>query len=206
MSVERFFLDGFGSEEAYETLKKADCFPLVREMQFRYGLKVIKADASTYVMGYNNGLTVCRIYMGTNDNGDKVFACRAPWSRKQRGSSQADKETVTSLKVSSLMATLKRMDAIPDEKALVNKYCNRLCNAVNELRRGLGDSNKNNSVNVSGDEFHAILLMALGKSPNSEWVHIDQNKCQIILDKLGEKDRIKKQKRSEEHTSELQSH
>jgi hypothetical protein len=36
--------------------------------------------------------------------------------------------------------------------------------------------------------------MALGRNPNSEWVKVDQNKCQSVLDKYEEADRVRKTK------------
>ena len=65
---------------------------------------------------------------------------------------------------------------------------------IEQLRKGLGNHSKNDVPSLTGDELHAILLMALGKSPNFDWVRIDQNKCQTLLDKFEEKDKIRKQK------------
>jgi exonuclease III len=55
---------------------------------------------------------------------------------------------------------------------------------IYKLRRELGDHNKEHG--LTGDEVHSLLLTALGKSPNSKWVKVDQNKCQLILDKFEE--------------------
>ena len=65
-------------------------------------------------------------------------------------------------------------------------------NAMSIMQRSLGDSNKN--ANLNANEIHALLLMALGKSPNSDWVKIDQNKCIETLDKFEEADRLAKVK------------
>ena len=195
MSVERFFVDGFGSVDAGINLRASYCFPLVRELNFKYGLKVIKAEKDSYVMGYDNGFTVCRVFKGTNINGDNdVFSYRSPYARKQRGTTSEERETIFSAKVSSLMATLKRMDCVPDADAMATRHANRMCNGVEEFRKGLGSHSKTDVASLSGDELHALLLMALGKSPNFDWVRIDQNKCQTLLDKFEEKDKIRKQK------------
>lgn len=197
MSVERFFVDGFGSVDAGINLRASNCFPLVRDLNFKYGLKVIKAEKDTYVMGYDNGFSVCRVSKGINTNGDNVFSYRSPWARKQRGTTSEERETVYSAKVSSLMATLKRMDCVPEANDLATKYAGRMCDGIEQLRKGLGNHSKNDVPSLTGDELHAILLMALGKSPNSDWVRIDQNKCQTILDKFEEKDTIRKHKITE---------
>ena len=37
----RYFLEGFGTEEQLNELLHSDVLPLVRELQFKYGLKVM---------------------------------------------------------------------------------------------------------------------------------------------------------------------
>jgi len=190
MSVEKYFVEGLGNEEMYEELKASKIFPLVRELQFTYGLKVYqKSQGDGYMMCHPNGFAVSNVWY---DHDETQFKYRSPWYKKQRGSSQSDKETVSSVKISSLMATLKRMEAVPPMEKTTHNYVRRLTDAVSRLRRELGSHNKDHG--LTGDEVHALMLTALGKTPNSNWVKIDQNKCKIILDKFEEADKIKKTK------------
>ena len=191
MSIEKYFVEGFGSEELYEGLKASKIFPLVRELQFTYGLKIFdkRGETEGYMMSHPNGFAVSYVWY---DGDTTQYNYRSPWYRKQRGSSTQDRETVSSVKISSLMATLKRMEAVPTAEKTTHGYVRRLTDAVSRLRRDLGSHSKEHGLN--GDEVHALLLTALGKSPNSEWVHVDQIKCQIILDKFEEADNIKKTK------------
>jgi len=193
MSIEKYFLDGFGSEEQYEMLKGSKIFPLVRELQFTYGLRVYMAngDNSCY-LAYPNGFAVSQVWTDTNEHDELRYNYRSPWYRKQRGSSNSDRETVSSIKISSLMATLKRMEVVKEQEVITDGYVKRLSDAVSRMRRDIGSHSKDH--NLTGDEVHSLLLTALGKSPNSSWVKIDQNKCQIILDKFEEADKIKKTK------------
>jgi hypothetical protein len=46
MTVERYFLDGYRDEALYDELKASDTFPLVRELEFKYGLKVFRSIPS----------------------------------------------------------------------------------------------------------------------------------------------------------------
>lgn len=194
MSVEKYFLDGFGSDEKYEDLKASKIFPLVRELQFTYGLKIYQKSPKVtqeegYMMCHPNGFAVSHVWY---DHDETQYKYRSPWYKKQRGSCTSDKETVGSIKISSLMATLRRMEAVPTMEKTTHNYVRRLTDAVSRLRTGLGSHNKDHE--LTGDEVHALMLMALGKSPNSEWVQVDQNKCKIILDKFEEADNIKKTK------------
>jgi hypothetical protein len=136
-----------------------------------------------------NGFAVGHVWY---DGDTTQYNYRSPWYRKQRGSSASDRETVSSVKISSLMATLKRMEAVPQMEKTTHNYVRRLTDAVSRLRRELGSHNKDHG--LTGDEVHSLLLTALGKSPNSNWVKVDQNKCQLILDKFEEADKIKKTK------------
>lgn len=200
MSVDRFFLDGFRDEAVYETLKASPVFPLVRELEFKYGLKVVKSltdgsGSKYWQLAHKNGTAVGMVWAKNNDQGQMEYCYRSPHFIKDRGESRADKETLRSVKISALMATMTRRGVIPDAEALTNKHTRLLRNAVELMKRALGRSSKDNT--FTNDEIHALLLMALGRSPNSEWVKVDQNKCQEALDKYEEADRVGKVKRQE---------
>lgn len=200
MSVDRFFLDGFRDEAAHETLKASPVFPLVRELEFKYGLKVVKpmtdgGGNKYWRLAHKNGTAVGMVWAKANDQGQMEYCYRSPHFIKDRGESRADKETLRSVKISALMATMTRRGVIPDAETLTNKHTRQLRNAVELMKRALGKSNKDNS--FTNDEIHALLLMALGRSPNSDWVQVDQNKCQDMLDKYEEADRVAKLKSQE---------
>lgn len=206
MTVERFFLDGYRDEEAYEVLKSSPVFPLVREMEFKYGLKVLRRTqlnsghgvVTAWQLAYPNGIAVCKVFtnnQGGKDGNQLEYCYRSPFYVKERGDSRQDKETVRSIKISSLMATLTRQDVVPQVNDMVGKKLKNTREAMSTMKRALGNSNKH--VELTAHEVHALLLMALGRSPNSEWVKIDQNKCIETLDKYEEADRLAKVKAEE---------
>lgn len=206
MTVERFFLDGYHDEEAYEVLKSSNIFPLVRELEFKYGLKVLRRSQihtghqfeTAWQLAYKNGIAVCKVYAhnrGGKDGNQLEYCYRSPFYRKERGESSGDKETIRSVKISSLMATLTRQNVVPKVEDMVSKKLRNVGSAMDVMNRSFGNSYKNSD--FGSDEIHALLLMALGKSPNSEWVKVDQNKCQETLDKFEEADRLKKVKQEE---------
>ena len=83
MTVERFFLDGYRDEEAYEVLKTSPVFPLVRELEFKYGLKVLRRTsiqgAPAWQLAYPNGIAVCKVFTNKDGgkNGDQLEIGRA---------------------------------------------------------------------------------------------------------------------------------
>jgi hypothetical protein len=206
MSMERFFYDGYRDEEAYEVLKSSPVFPLVRELEFKYGLKVLRRSQINTGSGFDtawqlvhkNGIAVCKVYThnGGGKSGNQLEYCyRSPFYKKERGESNMDKETIRSVKISSLMATLTRQNVVPSMDDMTGKKVKNIREAMELMKRALGNSNKSND--FTSNEIHALLLMALGKSPNSDWVKIDQNKCQEALDKYEEADRLAKVKAEE---------
>ena len=202
MTVERFFLDGYRDETAYEALKASPTFPLVRELEFKFGLKIIRYDTmypdgrrDMCQMGHKNGLSVCKVWTAQNREGQLEYFYRSPFFLKDRGESREDKETLHSVKMSALMATLTRRKVVPSMDDLTRGNTRHLRNAVELMKKSIGSSSK--QFLFTQDELHAILLMALGKSPSNDWVKVDQNKCQETLDKCEAADKVRKTKREE---------
>lgn len=206
MSIDRFFYEGFQDEEAYEVLKSSPVFPLVRELEFKHGLKVLRkvqkdgafSSDTVWQMVNKSGIAVCKVFttnQGGKDGNQLEYCYRSPFYVKERGDSRQDKETIRSIKISSLMATLTRQDVVPPMGDMVSKKLKNTRDAMSTMKNALGKSSK--SVEFNPNEVHAILLMALGRSPNSDWVKIDQNKCIEALDKYEEADRLAKVKAEE---------
>ena len=205
MTVSRFFLDGFHDEEAYNELKDSPVFPLIRELEFKYGLKVLrKVDSrfqrdSGWQLVHKNGIAVCRVSTsmeGGKDRNQLEYCYRSPFYKKERGSSNDDRETIRSIKVSSLMATLSRHGVVPTMESLALNTIAESSRARRIMREELGNSDKRNT--LSPDEVHGLLLTAFNKSSSSgSTAIVDLNKCQELLDKYEEADRLMQIKQQE---------
>ena len=203
----RYFLDGFGTEEQLNELLHSDVLPLVRELQFKYDLKVMgkvmnvgypQEDKDSYMMCYPNGLAVCKVWttiQGGANNDQIEFCFRSPHYAKSRGSDQADRETIRSTKLSSLMAVLKRQAAVRSKKDIMDNKIKMVRSGAHALRKAMGNSDKQN--NFTPDEVHAILATLLGESTDGIPVALDLNKCKNTLDIYKEADRIRDIKREE---------
>jgi len=203
----RYFLDGFGTEEQLNELLASDVLPLVREMQFKYGLKIMnkvlnvnypEVDKHAYMMCHPNGAAVGKVWTtekgGTS--GDQLEFCfRSPYYKKSRGQDHNDRETIRSTKLSSLMAVLKRQDVVQSMKHITNDKVRQVKQGITVLRNSMGESSKPNSFN--GDELHALLALALGESTDGILTPLDLNKCKNTLDIYKEADRIRDLKREE---------
>lgn len=199
--ISKYFLDGFGSEEELNELLASDTLPLVRELQFKYGLKVMgkvvnvtypQTDKDSYMMCYPNGLAVGKVWttkVGGVNNDQLEYCFRTPYYAKSRGQDQNDRESVRSVKLSSLMATLKRQNIVKSKKELTDMKVRQVKNGVGNLRKAMGDSQKQNS--FTADEVHVMLATLLGESTDGIPVALDLSKCKNILDNYKEADRIR---------------
>lgn len=209
MSIERFFLDGYRNEEHYEFLQGHLTFPLVRELEFKYGLKIShltyvndqkhshwENNIPAWLMCHKNGIAVGKVFVVKTPEGKDEYCWRSPFYKKERGENNADRETIRSIKISSLMATLTRQKVIPDAQSMEFRKIKQIEDAIRYVRSSFGRNHKSMS-GWDPNEMHALLLMALGKSPNSEWVKVDQNKCQETLDLFEKADTVTKEQMKE---------
>ena len=205
--MSRYYLDGFGTEDELNELLASDVLPLVRELQFKYNLKVMgkvmnvgypQTDKDSYMMCYPNGLAVCKVWttkVGGANNNQLEFCFRTPHYAKSRGSDQNDRETIRSTKLSSLMAVLKRQEVVRDKKIIMDSKVKQVKLGVSTLRRAMGTSDKQN--NFTPDEIHAMLATLLGENTDGLSVPLDLNKCKNTLDIYKEADKIRDIKREE---------
>ena len=212
MTMERFMLDGFQDERVYAELASSLTFPLVRELEFKYGLKVMhktrlrtdtargfRADVDAWMMGRKDGIAICKVFTTENTGGknkDQLeFSYRSPFYSKERGSSSEDKQTLSSIKVSSLMATLTRCDAVPLASEMEAKKVQQCRSAMQIMRKDMGVTEKNNPFTTT--EIHSMLRAVLGVSPDENKVALDLVKCKNTLDLFEETDKLVKYKREE---------
>jgi hypothetical protein len=174
-------------------LKSKDIFPLIREMVFTYGLRVIRETQKGWLMGHaSNGIAVGKVFTRLNDEGKTEYCYASPYFRKERGNSDDDRRTLRSIKISSLMTSIKKMKAVPSAKDMEEKKTSLLSKPINYMKRKMGDSRKNASVDA--DLIHGLLAHYFGENPNSLGLSIDQNICKNIFDKFNAADTLRAMK------------
>ena len=201
--MSRYILEGFGSDELEQTLRDSRVFPLVRDLCYKFGLKVLAetdlAGKQAFQLCLTNGMTVGKAYVRDIDVNDSLtteYCYRSPYYRKERGRDDEDKTTLRSTKVSSLIATIGRVKAIPDIPKLLDKKMNKLSDAIEIMERKMGSTFKSTS-ELQADEIQALLCAFLGESPNGNHITIDTIKCKKVLDKYNEADRVRVKKLEE---------
>jgi hypothetical protein len=198
--MSRYILKGFESEELEQTIKDSRVYPLIRDLCFKFGLKVLAESDLTgkqaFQLCLTNGMAVGKAFTRTNDEGKLEYCYRTPYYKKERGSSNDDKETLRSTKVSSLMATIGRVKAIPSVDKMIEKKMGKLSDAVEIMQQQMGNHNKA-TYELSADEIHALLCAVLGETPSGNHLTIDAIKCKKVLDKYNEADRVRVKKLEE---------
>jgi len=198
--MSRYILAGFESEELEQSLRVSPVFPLVRDMCHKFGLKVLAETElgglkQAFQMCLPNGMAVGKVYTNMNKDNKLEYCYRTPYYKKERGSSDEDKQTLRSTKVSSLMATLSRVEAVITVDKLVGKKMGKLSDAQDIMERAMGTSYKNSE--LQADEVQALLCAFLGESPSGNHVAVDILKCKKVLDKYNEADRVRVKKLEE---------
>jgi hypothetical protein len=196
--MSNIFYDGF--EGSMTDLKALDVFPLIREMVFTYGLRVIRETQKGWLLGHaSNGIAVGKVFVRINDEGRTEYCYASPYFRKERGSSDEDRRTLHSIKISSLMTSIKKMKAIPSAKDMEEKKTSLLTKPITYMKRKMGDSHKH--VNLDVNTIHGLLAHYFGENPNSLGLSIDQNICKNLFDKFNEADTLRAMK--EQKTAEF---
>jgi hypothetical protein len=155
--------EGFETPQLSESINESPCKKLIQELNFKYGLKVIdKIDGdprmryapTSYLMANANGFAVAKVWVDKEDGVD-VYNYRSPYNRKDRGSDSADRETIHSKKLSTLMASLKSNNVIPPPDGIINKYpADAFNQGISMMDSYHGRDYKTH--NFDADEIHAM--------------------------------------------------
>ena len=196
--MNKLIYEGFEYPTLVEEIEKSPAKILLQELNYKYGLKAIAFSTSQYnkethfLVANPQGFAVAKVWTHTED-GNVIYNYRSPFYRKDRGSDSADRETLHSKKLSSLMATLKRNEVVPpSDGTLLSHVSECFSHAAGLLDGHHGSDYKQN--NLSADDIHALLKkIFLGVNPDEKTIDI----CKQLLDKFDIKDRIKETKQED---------
>ena len=197
----KLIYEGFENEHLEHLINESSAKKLIQELNFKYGLKVVdkvdphalsRSSPTSFLLADPSGFMVAKVWTDKEDGHD-VYNYRSPYYKKERGSDSADRETVHSKKLSTLMATLKRQNVVPPSSGMINKFPSESFNqGMGLMDAHHGRDYKNSS--FSADEIHTMLkVILLGESPNE----LNLNNCKEVLDKWNGQDRIKVEKRKD---------
>lgn len=169
-----------------EKLSSSNLLPLVRELNHKYGM-VVYTDMGAnsknddgFALTDGQGLPLAKIFMAEGS-----YCYNSPYVCKERGSDEYDRHTFRSKKLSTLMATLKRMNIYTSSDDALNFFDRNIHALVNKV---IGSFQSSNKSSLEGSSAH-ILLSAMkdGKSLN-DFTQSDRDKYLELLDKYNEAD------------------
>lgn len=140
-----FIYDGADpSGDMYEILKADKAFNLVRELRFKYNLRVTAMRTmltirngkthSTFFMANDDGINICKVYVDSDPHDGDTFCYYSPFYEKERGASQNDRHTLRSKKLSSLMSTLKKNEVVTRNGLALNWFQRNIHFAIDEVK------------------------------------------------------------------------
>jgi hypothetical protein len=193
MSVHKYIYGEFATDSLITAITNdAATLPLIRELNFHYGLKVLDHtqgyqrvsqtyDRTSFNLVNQQGFAQGHVYTWEED-GKTHYAYYSPHASKERGKDEMHRSTWTSHKLSSLMGALKKNRAIPDDT--VDKKLRRAIDGLKVQVEGhFGKTYKSTDL-FDGEELHSLLkALLLGDHSN-----VDRSKCQKALDKYNEID------------------
>jgi hypothetical protein len=177
-----YIFDGCESEELEQAVLNNKALPLIRELAFKYKLKVLKTVRSgsttdggiNFVMtkseGTVAGFPICEVSHTTERNyilGEEVnvdyFNYYSPYFEKSRGRTERDRRTIKSKKLVSLVSTLKRMDAIPEDIDIQNLQVDSMRDGFRRVGASLGRVSRETVLEMG--HIQALVKNVINGSP-----------------------------------------
>ena len=174
-----------------------DLYRFVKELNYTYGLKVFRTVIYSEVvenvrtevnisMCNDDGFHICEISMGHNNE----FIFTTPFYEKVRGRSTLDRHTFMSVKLPSLMGTLKRKEVIPSKGTVFADVTKAFEQMGTTVERSFGNSSKG-TYDINGATLHKLLDIVVNKlSLDTYATTLDMTLCKKILDNYDKADII----------------
>jgi len=181
--MKNYIYEPMWTEELEELLEGTDEERLVIEMFYKYGLKVYAINANyrftkRMILLTYDGLPYCGVFTSKNEEGDLLYNYYSEFYSKQRGRDMADRRTLSSKKLSSLMKTLEKNDAVPTVPQQVNVVEAKIIQDLIAFRLRTGYKQQM----IDTDRIHEILKYINGDIAKADLSQDTLSKCKITLD------------------------
>jgi hypothetical protein len=206
-----YIFNGCESEELEQAILNNKALPLIRELAFKYKLKVLKtirsndvADGNVnFVMTKSEGIVAGfpigevsyvteRSYKLGEEMFTDYFSYYSPYFEKSRGRTDRDRRTMKIKKLASLMTTLKRMDAIPEDIDIQNLQVDSMRDGYRRVANSLGKVTRDTVLGVRDIEV-LVKNVVNGVPVTTDILEI----CKRQLDIYDKADKIESNKTNE---------
>lgn len=185
--MKRYMYEGTWTQELEDEVENSISKPLVEEMFYKYGLTVYAKSRefkNSFLMTMD-GLPYCEVYIDKGLNiktaeEESVYNYYSHYYTKDRGSDMDDKRTLRSTKMSKLIATIDKKEALmPDHTSLLSSSL--INNATNEVRNKVKNPSERKYIgNVQIETVEKLLKHAVNKASISGE---EMKEYKVILDK-----------------------
>lgn len=180
-------------EDLAQKLESSNLLGLVRELNHKYGFVVYEEARfnnqtdDNFLLTDGQGFPIGRVFIMEGS-----YCYHAPYVSKERGADDFDRHTFRSSKLSTLMATLKRMDIVTSSDEVINRVDGQIDNLV---RRVIGDFPHKTKYSLDGDDAHILLSAMLDGKCLDDFTQSTRDKYLEILDKYKEADILSNKRR-----------
>jgi len=175
--TDKYFMSGIYSPELYSSI--SSILPLVRELNYKYGLKVSSKLSSGFsftngreavLMSYPSGLNICAVWRGNDDK----YYLYSPSILKSRGADANEKSTISGKTIGIVTGLLNKYGGIPSETGIMQRHLSIVSNMATSIKHSV-PSPKDAPNRYSLDDEHLSTVihyvghhMGLSENPNCE--------------------------------------
>lgn len=196
------YYEGYESAELkdyFQTLQGQSLSKFVHELCFNFSdLKVMDFRPSEKWVKFcsQEGIYTlkAKVRSTTNNKNETVdeYVVYTPWYSKSRGRTWADRRTLSSMKLSSLIANMKRNSVLPKsvvKMAPLNSVVQNLRSNISNSVTKNHQSNYKSSSSVDAEAHHAMLKILLDGGSPDLLLRFDQTKLRAVLNHFNEVDK-----------------
>lgn len=189
-----FLYANYPTTEIEEFLNTDPCMnKFVRELHHTFGLTAYKLTNTKRIALCNDkGIHIAEAYLDQgydqNNNKTEEYCYYTPWYQKQRGRSDLDRRTLTSIKLSSLIANMKRNNVVPTSTHSLKIFRDVLSDAKDNVRQSIPmKKSHKSSYDIDIEAYHKMLKIILDNQQDLV-ISLDKTALQKTLDDFNKVD------------------
>ncbi len=180
-----------------ESIRDNEAFPLLRELNHKYGLRVISrtTNYTKLMLADEQGFPIATIW---KDKHTDAYNIRATMVAKDRGRHWEDKYTYFGKRISHLMKVIEKEELLPknSEEFLNRTYGINIRGAIMRISEPYGEIRKSSGY-FNGEEIHTLLKIVLNNRSIDELSKESIAKVKDTFDKYAQVDIMRDKRRTE---------
>ena len=180
-----------------ESIRENEAFPLLREINHKYGLRVINrtTNYTKLMLADEQGFPIATIW---KDKHTDAYNIRATMVAKDRGRHWEDKYTYYAKRISHLMKVIEKEELLPknSEEFINRTYGINIRGAIMRISEPYGEIRKSNGY-FNGEEIHTLLKIVLNNRSLDSLSIESITKVKDTFDKYAQVDIMRDKRRTE---------